>query len=111
MNLMDIISLAKAGYKKSDIDELLKTPVDEQEPDKGSDSKDTDTLSEGDKEEYPEKDIDESPDFENLYKETKEELENVKKQLADAQKKNIKINNDSDIDKSEAINDIFRSFM
>ena len=33
MKLLDIISLAKAGYKKSDIDELLKIEVDEHDQD------------------------------------------------------------------------------
>lgn len=119
MNLIDIISLAKAGYKKSDIDELLQTPVDEPEQvDDSSPSTDDKPLSEGDKEKYPEENVDDKPDYETLYNtlktETntlKTELENVKKQLEDAQKKNIKTNNDTNVNNSEEINDIFRSFM
>lgn len=110
MNLIDIISLAKAGYKKNDIDELLKIPVDEQEKD-DSDSTDESPLSKGDKETYPEEDHEEKPDFETLYNSLKTELENVKKQLSDAQKQNIKTNNDSNIDTSDTLEDIFRQFM
>lgn len=116
MTLGEIISLAKAGYKKSDIDELLKVPVDEPEvPDQEPDSTDDENGPEGGPEEYPEDDHKEpeKPDFEKLYNNLKTELDDVKNQLAAAQKANLKTNQDqhSDDKGQNAIDDIVRSFM
>lgn len=114
MKLGDIISLAKAGYKKSDIDELLNAPVDEPEPDQESYSTDDKTGPEGGPEEYPEDDHTEpdKPDFEQLYNNLKKELDDVKKQLNAAQKANVKTNHDTGTDSGQnAIDDIVRSFM
>ena len=114
MDLKDIISLARAGYKKKDIDELLKTPVDEPDPEpEPDDSTEPDPAPEGGDGASPEDDEPETkPDFEKLYNDMKKEMEDVKKQLAAAQKANVKNNNDSgDPTPDETVNDIFRQFM
>lgn len=112
----DIISLTKAGYKKRDIDELLNAPDDDPEiPDQEPDSTDDENGPEGGPEEYPEDDHKEpdKPDFENLYNNLKKELDDVKKQLAAAQKANLKTNQDQHTDDKgqNEIDDIVRSFM
>lgn len=114
MDLKDIISLARAGYKKKDIDELLQVQVDEPEPDPVPDnSTEPDTAPEGGDGASPEDDEPETqPDYEKLYNDTKKELENTKSQLAAAQKANVKNNNASgDPTPDETVNDIFRQFM
>ena len=116
LSFSDIISLTKAAYQKRDIDELLNAPVDEpEEPDQEPESTDDENGPEGGPEEYPEDDHKEpeKPDFEQLYKNLKTELDDVKKQLAAAQKANLKTNQDQHPDEKgqNAFDDIVRSFM
>ena len=112
MNLLDIISLAKAGYKKSDIDELLSIQIDESENrDDNSTSTDEENTSKGDGVDFPEE-SDDAPDYEKLYNELKDELERVKIDLKTAQENNIKKDVSTDIDDSmKNLEDVFRSFM
>ena len=64
MNLLDIISLAKAGYKKADIDELLAIQIDEPEPEPQPDSTEPENGSKGEPEPSPEPSAND-PDFFN----------------------------------------------
>lgn len=114
MDIKDIISLARAGYKKKDIEELLKAPIDESEPEPVPDSStEPETVPEGGNGVSPEDTEPETqPDYEKLYNDTKKELEDTKSQLAVAQKANVKNNNASgDKTTDETVNDIFRQFM
>ncbi len=111
MNLLDIISLAKAGYKKSDIDELLKIPDDDPGPDNDPESTEPENGPEGGPEDVPE-DQKNEPDYKELYTNLEKEMEDLKKQLQSAQDKNRRQNNDDPKpEDAEAINDIFRNFM
>lgn len=86
MNLLDIISLAKAGYKKSDIDELLKIQVDE--PDQGQpapESTEPDAAPEGGADDKSPENTQTDPDYEQLYNQLREELDKVKTDLKAAQ--------------------------
>ena len=110
MTLGEIIALAKAGYKKQDIDDLLKIKVDEPEPDPdpGADpiSTEPDNGSKGDPVASPEDD----PDFENLYNELKSEFDKLKNELLMAQEKNRKENHGSP-DPEPDLDDVFRAYM
>ena len=113
MNLLDIISLAKAGYKKSDIDELLKIKIDEsEENDDGSNSKEEENTSKGDDVDFPEDSDDKKPDYEKMYKDLETEFEKVKNDLKTIQESNRKKDNsDKDVDPMKDLEDVFRSFM
>lgn len=111
MKLTDIIALAKAGYKKTDIDELLEVPVDEPEKVAIPESKDEENIPKGGDEEYPEESAD-VPDYEKLYKDVLEQIETLKNDLKIAQTKNINqnisTNNNDDL---ADLADVFRSYM
>lgn len=112
MNLLDIISLAKAGYKKSDIDELLKIQIDESEKtDDSSTSMDEENTSEGEGVDCPEE-SDEKPDYEKMYKDLTTEFEKVKNDLKTVQESNRKKDNsEKETDPMKDLEDVFRSFM
>lgn len=112
MNLLDIISLAKAGYKKSDIDELLKIQIDESEKtNDGSTSMDEESTSEGDVADCPEE-SDDKPDYEKMYKDLETQFEKVKNDLKTVQENNRKKDNsEKDVDPMKDLEDVFRSFM
>ena len=117
MNLLDIISLAKAGYKKSDIEELLKIPVDDPDPDPNPADPDGSTGNPADPKggaaTSPEDDPDDNkPDFEKLYNDIQKELEKVKNDLKVAQDANRKLPVDpNDPDPMAELADVFRSYM
>lgn len=111
MNLLDIISLAKAGYKKADIDELLAIQIDEPEPEPAAGSTEPDDGSKGEPEPSPEPSADD-PDYEQLYNELRSELEKVKNDLKVAQDANRKKPVDPDHpDPMADLADVFRSYM
>lgn len=111
MNLLDIISLAKAGYKKADIDELLAIPIDEPEPEPAAGSTDPDDGSKGEPEPSPEPSAND-PDYEQLYNDLRSELEKVKNDLKVAQDANRKKPVDpGDPDPMADLADVFRSYM
>lgn len=113
MNLIDIISLAKAGYKKSDIDELLSVPVDEPEPIEAiQNSTEIENDSKG--EPLPSPEISENvPDYEKLYNEIMKELETVKNDLKIAQENNRRENHgpDHETDPYSDLAEIVRGYM
>lgn len=121
MNLMDIISLTKAGYKKKDIDELLKVEVDEPKPDDQK-STEPETGPEGGPEQSPEDDhaasgdpetgAEPEPDYKSQYENLKKEMDELKKQLKEAQLANVRKNSEPEqTDRDKEVADIFRSFM
>lgn len=113
MNLLDIISLAKAGYKKSDIDELLKIQIDESEKtDDGSKSMDEENTSEGDSVDCPEESDDKKPDYEQMYKDLETEFEKVKTDLKTLQENNRRKDvSGNETDPMKELEDVFRGFM
>lgn len=119
MNLLDIISLAKAGYKKSDIEELLKIPVDDPDPDPNPADPDGSTGNPADPKggpaPSPEDDPDDNkPDYEQLYNELRSELDKVKNDLKVAQQRNISHDNSGngkEVSAWDDLADIARSYM
>lgn len=111
MNLLDIISLAKAGYKKADIDELLAIQIDEPEPEPQPNSTEPENGSKGEPEPSPEPSA-KDPDYEQLYNELRSELDKVKNDLKVAQEHNrSKPIDPNDPDPMADLADVFRSYM
>ena len=114
MNLLVIISLAKAGYKKADIDELLAIQIDEPEPEPQPDnSTEPDIDAKGAPDPSPEPSAD-VPDYEQLYNDLRSELDKVKNDLKVAQQRNISHDNSGNGKKVSAwddLADIARSYM
>ena len=113
MKLTDIIALARAGYKKEDIDVLLEVPVDEPDPESAApDSTEKDTGSEGDPAPSPET-PEPVPDYEQLYKDIQKELNQVKIDLKVAQEanRNIGAGNPQPQDPYKDLEEIARSYM
>lgn len=111
MNLIDIIALAKAGYKKADIDELLAVPIDEPDPEPAAGSTEPDDGSKGEPEPSPEPSAND-PDYEQLYNELRSELDKVKNDLKVAQDANRKKPVDpNEPDPMAELADVFRSYM
>ena len=89
MKLTDIIALARAGYKKEDIDVLLEVQVDEPDPEPAEpNSTEPEAGPEGGPVPFPEKPEEPAPDYEQLYKDMQKELEQVKNDLKVAQASN-----------------------
>lgn len=113
MNLIDIISLAKAGYKKADIDELLAIQIDEPEPEPQPDSTEPDIGAKGAPDPSPEPSADD-PDYEQLYNELRSELDKVKNDLKVAQQRNVSHDNSGngkEVSAWDDLADIARSYM
>ena len=111
MNLLDIISLAKAGYKKADIDELLAIQIDEPEPEPAAGSTEPENGSKGEPEPSPEPSAN-GPDYEKLYKEVLEQVNILKEDLKVAQEQNRRADNSgNDPDPMDELADVFRSYM
>ena len=114
MNLIDIISLAKAGYKKADIDELLAIQIDEPEPEPQTDnSTEPDIGAKGAPDPSPEPSADD-PDYEQLYNDLQSELDKVKNDLKVAQQRNISHDNSGngkEVSAWDDLADIARSYM
>ena len=113
MNLLDIISLAKAGYKKADIDELLAIQIDEPEPEPQPDSTEPDIGAGGASDPSPEPSAND-PDYEQLYNDLRSELDKVKNDLKVAQQRNISHDNSgngTEVSAWDDLADIARSYM
>ena len=113
MKLTDIIALAKAGYKKDDIDELLQVPIDEPEPISAApDSTEPESGPEGGPEPSPEKPSPDQPDYEQLYKAVLGQIDTLKNDLKIAQETIKRQNNDpGQPDPLDDLADVFRSYM
>ena len=113
MNLLDIISLAKAGYKKADIDELLAIQIDEPEPEPQPNSTEPDIGAKGAPDPSPEPSADD-PDYEQLYNDLRSELDKVKNDLKVAQQRNVNHDNSGngkEVSAWDDLADIARSYM
>lgn len=113
MNLIDIISLAKAGYKKADIDELLAIQIDEPEPEPQPDSTEPDIDAKGAPDPSPESSAND-PDYEQLYNDLRSELDKVKNDLKVAQQHNISHDNSGngkEVSAWDDLADIARGYM
>ena len=90
MNMLDRISLAKAGYKKKEIEEML-------EADNTNNEESENASEENEAEEIEEAEIDDSGEEGNieependLIKELTRQVEELQKELKEAQKKNTR---------------------
>ena len=119
MNISDIVALAKAGYKPSDVKDLINLASSKEEP-RQDEEKDQDKKSEQHDDgkeqpkEAPKKSTDDSPKEANAIDEYKKEIEDLKSQLQKLQSDNVhKDNKDKDNEKSDEdiLTDITRSFM
>ena len=118
MNIADIVALAKAGYKPSDVKDLITLASSKEETPKEEDNEDQPEKTEQheDGKERPadapkkEADTSEEPEAINEYKKKIEELE---KKVQDLQSENVHKNNSNENVKSEIdiLNDITRDFM
>ena len=109
MKFEDLVTFAKAGYKPSEVKELLELQVEsEKEPlleDKEPLPEDKEPLPE-DKEPLPE-DKEPEVDYKKLYEETQEKLK-------EAQKANVTkdvSNSEDEPSDEDIVKDLFRSFM
>ena len=105
MTLSEVIALAKAGYKKSDIEKMLNTdpePGDKPEPQGAEPEQAEDSEGEPDTPGNPEPQDDNEPDYKALYEE-------AQKKLVEAQKNNSKQDQgkDDNIEKLETLFDDF----
>lgn len=90
MNLNDIIALAKSGYKKKDIDELLKLEIPtEEEETKESTPEEDDADSESNLNNSNDVEIDEK------LKNALDKINELEEKLSKAQKDNVNKNNDN----------------
>lgn len=121
MKLGDIIALAKLGYKKEDIQELISLADTAEDPDSTGTEKGPEDVPSGEPEERsqePDKEPEKSAD-DHKHEQDLEALQNqiadLKKQLDNAQKTNINKNNSgSGPDRpsdQDVLNDVMRKFM
>ena len=112
MKLSEIIALAKAGYKKADIEDLLTIEVDEPEPEPDPKSTEPDTGSEGDPDPSPEPSPETDPDYAELYKNLQSEFDKLKEDLKIAQENNKRnpAPDDGGTDKYD-LGDVLRGYM
>lgn len=110
LNLFDIVDLAKAGYKKKDIDEILKKAgEDKSDPEPEPEPPEQPPEENGEKDRAEDKagseDKKDDIDYKKLYEDKCAELEK-------AQKVNTQTNLKNDTDNNTpSIDDIVRSFM
>lgn len=119
MNLADIIALAKAGYKPSDVKDLLaltsskeENPKDEEKDQDKKTEQHEDGKEQPDK--APKKSTDDSPIDASAIDGYKRKIEELEEKLQKLQSENVhKDNNEEDNGKSDEdiINDITRAFM
>lgn len=95
MNMSDIIALAKAGYKKKDIDDLLKVELPDSEPapapdlipDDGQDIENGQRDGAEDDPEQPDPDF--NVEIKTEMEKQKQEIADLRQKLAAAQKMNV----------------------
>lgn len=119
MKLGDIIALAKLGYKKEDIQELISLAdtaegPDSTEPENGPEDVPAGEPEERSPEDEPEKSADDHKPEQEL-KALQDQITDLKKQLENAQKQNINKNNSGSVpdrpSDQDVLNDVMRNFM
>ena len=121
MKLGDIIALAKLGYKKEDIKELISLADTAEGPDSTGTENGPEELPAGEPEERsqepdkePEKSADDHKTEQDLIA-LQNQITDLKKQLENAQKQNINKNNsDHDFNRpsdQDVLNEVIRNFM
>ena len=110
LSIMDTLALARAGYKKSEIKEIMEqSNATEELP---APAEETSVKNEAEKEPEVEKPVaDDEPDYKTMYTDLQKQVESLTSKLEAAQKANI--NSDvsrtqTKVSTSEAINNIFR---
>lgn len=97
MKITEIIALAKAGYKKSDIDKIIEEEKAAAESEEIDEVEEIEEEKEEIKEEHIEEEKEEEPDYKALYEELKKSKEETEKKLKQAQK----MNREKEIEKSD----------
>lgn len=115
MKILDAIALAKAGYKKADIDKMLS---DDQEPENQPepDPEPEDSNHDDDSQDVPEagesgEDDDQEPDYKSLYEQTQKDIKNLRDQIKKLQKDKINKDNSNNDKPDTSLEDVFRAYM
>lgn len=118
MKLGDIIALAKLGYKKEDIEDLISMAAAAEEPESKEPENSPEDVAAGEPEvsspeDEPGKSADDDKSGQDL-KVLQDQIEDLKRQLENAQKQNINKNNSGNYQEhtdQDVLNDIVRNFM
>lgn len=119
MKLGDIIALAKLGYKKEDIEDLISMAAAAEEPESKEPENGPEDAPAGEPEESspdaddPAKSADDDKSGQDL-KVLQDQIEDLKRQLENAQKQNVNKNNSGGYQEhsdQDVLNDIVRNFM
>ena len=119
MKLRDIIDLAKLGYKKEDIEDLISMAAAAEEPESKEPENGPEDVPAGEPEgsspdpDDPGKSADDDKSGQEL-KALQDQITDLKKQLENAQKQNINKNNSGSSQEhsdQDVLNDIVRNFM
>lgn len=110
LSIMDTLALARAGYKKSEIKEIMEqSNATEELP---APAEDTSVKNEAEKEPEVEKPVaNDEPDYKTMYTDLQKQVESLTSKLEAAQKANINTDvsrTQTKVSTSEAINNIFR---
>lgn len=118
MKLRDIIDLAKLGYKKEDIEDLISMAAAAEDPESKEPENSPEDVAAGEPEERspedePAKSADDDKSGQDL-KVLQDQIEDLKRQLENAQKQNINKNNSGSFQEhsdQDVLNDVMRNFM
>lgn len=118
MKLGDIIALAKLGYKKEDIEDLISMAAAAEEPESTEPENSPEDVAAGEPEvsspeDEPGKSADDDKSGQDL-KILQDQIEDLKRQLENAQKQNINKNNSGSYQEhsdQDVLNDVMRNFM
>lgn len=119
MKLRDIIDLAKLGYKKEDIEDLISMAAAAEDPESKEPENSPEDVAAGEPEERsPEKDdpaksADDDRSGQDM-KVLQDQIEDLKRQLENAQKQNVNKNNSGGYQEhsdQDVLNDVMRNFM
>lgn len=117
MKILDAIALAKAGYKKADIDKMLS---DDQEPENQPEPEPTpepdDSNHDDDSQDDPAagesgEDDDQEPDYKSLYEQTQKDIKSLRDQIKKLQKDNVNKDNSKHDKPDTSLEDVFRAYM
>ena len=117
MKILDAIALAKAGYKKADIDKMLaddnqepeKQPEPEPTPEPDDSTHDDDSLDLPDAGESGEGGTE--PDYKSLYEETQKDIKSLRDQIKKLQQDKINKDNSNNNKPETSLEDVFRAYM
>lgn len=111
MNLKDLLTFVRAGYKPADVKELLAMVKDDPQPEESPEIPEKDSAQPDAKKDDKEVSNDTKPN--DHIAEMQHQIDELKKQLQEAQNKNQNqdLSGGSQPDNQQIINDMVRSFM